>query len=109
MPFTNITKKTQGKDYNYFQKFEVSSATFQDNPDGVITFSTQSVRFLNEETGGTNVLEYSFNGNTVHGECDPTQLSKSKTFDNRTVCLMWFRVKSGSTGPITFSVEAWGF
>lgn len=97
--------KTQGKDFNFFKKVDVTSAVFVDGtPDIIITFSNRSLFFMNE---GTGVVEYSFNGNTVHGELDSTKDSKTLKFDNRTSALIWFRVKSGSSGPITVRVDAW--
>ena len=83
---------------------DVSSATFGDHPDMVITFPTQGIMFLNE---GAGVIEVSFNGNTVHTELNSADSSKGLIFDNRVVSMMWFRVKSG--GPtISVRVEAWG-
>jgi len=117
MAFKNI-KKTQGRDFNFFQKLEVNWTQFGApdgyttadgyGPDVVITFPTQSVMFLNEETSATNVVEYSFNGTTVHGELDPTLPSRGVAFDNRAVSLIWFRLKSGSSGPVTVRIDAWG-
>jgi len=102
---------THGKDYNFFEKVSVTAATFGGasvdgkQPDLIITFPTQSLIFLNE---GTGVVEYSFNGLTVHGELDSTKPSAGLSFDNRVVSSIWFRIKSGSTGPIVVSVQAWG-
>jgi hypothetical protein len=73
-----------------------------------VLFPTQTVIFLNEKTLGTNVVEYSFNGNTVHGELDPLLPSRGLMFDNRSIGTIWFRVKSGSAGPVTIRVDAWG-
>ena len=110
--FPNIGKTTLGKDFNFYQKLSVVATDFGSNsvdgnqPDMIITFSTQTVMFLNENTSG--IVEYSFNGNTVHGELDPTLPTKAMTFDNRVVSKIWFRIKSGSSGPITVRVDAWG-
>lgn len=101
-----------GKSYDFFQKFTVTSSTFGGDsidgyqPDTVITFSTQGVMFLNEST--TGIVEYSFNGKDVHGELDPTTVTKAITFDNRVISTIWLRVKSGSSGPIIISIHAWG-
>lgn len=108
--FPNIGYKTQGKDFNFFQKLAVVATTFGGNsvggqqPDFIISFTTQGLLFLNE---GSGVVEYSFNGITVHGELDSTGASKGLSFDNRVASMIWFRVKSGSSGPITVSVHAW--
>jgi hypothetical protein len=108
--FPNIGYKTQGKDFNFYQKLSVTATTFGggsasgQQPDIIISFTTQGVLFLNE---GTGVVEYSFNGQTVHGELDSTKPSVGLSFDNRVVSMIWFRVKSGSSGPINVSIHAW--
>lgn len=110
--FPGVGKIKYGRDFNFYQKLDVVATDFGSEspsgqqPDMIITFPTQSVMFLNENTSG--VIEYSFNGTTVHGELDPTLPSKAMTFDNRVISLIWFRVKSGSSGPITVRVDAWG-
>jgi hypothetical protein len=109
--FPNIGKKTYGRDFNFYQKLNVTATDFGSNsvngvqPDMVITFPTQTVMFLNESTVG--VVEYSFNGTTVHGELDPTLISKSLTFDDRVISLIWFKLKAGNAGPVTIRVDAW--
>lgn len=112
--YPNIGKKNFGRDFNFYQKFEVVAADFGsestggEQPDTIITFPTQSIMFLNEETGAGKIVEYSFNGNHVHGELNPELPSRGLTFDNRVASTIWFRVKSGSSGPITIRVDAWG-
>jgi hypothetical protein len=111
-------KKQHGKDFNFYNKTEVNWSQFGApdgyttldgyGPDLVIGFTTQAVMFINEETGGSQVVEYSFNGNTVHGELDPTLPTKGLSFDNRVISLVWFRLKEGSTGPVTIRTDAWG-
>lgn len=98
-----LAKNTVGRDFNFFQRVSVSSATFTDNCDSIITFPTKTVTFLLE---GTGVIEYSFNGNTVHGDMDSALSSRGLVFDNRLASKIWFRLKSG--GPVTVRVEAWG-
>jgi hypothetical protein len=103
MAYDNLGKKTQGKDFNFFQRMTVSSATFGDHPDMVVTFTTQGIMFMNE---GSGVIEVSFNGNTVHTELNSGDSSKVLTFNDRVVSMIWFRVKTG--GPsIPVRVEAW--
>lgn len=111
--YPNIGYKTQGKDFNFYQKVEVSSSTFGgasvsgEQPDVIIKFGTRSIMLLNEETSSSQVVEYSFNGSTVHGELDPSLPSRGLVFDNRQISMIWLRVKSGSTGPITIRIDAW--
>lgn len=110
MGYAGITKNNNSRDFNFFEKQNINWTTFGGGasdgygPDMIIPFNTQSVIFINE---GTGVLEYSFNGKTVHGELDSASITKGLIFDNRIVSLIWFRVKTGSTGPITISVQAW--
>lgn len=116
MAYKNI-KKNQGKDFNFFQKLDVNWAQFgapdgytvEDGygPDMIIPFSTYGLIFNTEGASG-KVIEYSFNGQTVHGELVPGTNRQTLTFLNRPASLIWFRLKSGSSGPITISVEAWG-
>ncbi len=109
-----IGKRNFGRDFNYYQKFEIVASDFGsesvdgNQPDTVITFPTQSIIFFNEQSGAGKVVEYSFNGNHVHGELDPQLDSKTLTFNNRPVTTIWFRVKAGSSGPVTIRVDAWG-
>jgi len=109
--FPNIGKITRGRDFNFHQKMIVTASDFGSNsidgyqPDMIITFSTQGVMFFNES--GAGVVEYSFNGTTVHGELDPTLPSRALSFDNRVISLIWFRIKPGSFGPVVVRVDAW--
>lgn len=96
---------TWGRDWNFFQKLSVTTVgTFNTNCDMIISFTTQGVQFLNL---GTGVIEYSLNGNTVHGELNSANASAGLTFDNRVISKIWFRVQTGSTAPIVVSVQAW--
>jgi hypothetical protein len=109
---TKVLPNTKGRDFNFYQKKAVTNTTFGTSADGyaadmVITFSTQSVMFLNEGTTSTQVVEYSFNGNTVHGELDPSLPSRTFMFENRVIGAIWFRLKAGSSGPVNVRVDAW--
>ena len=115
--FPGIGYTTLGRDFNYFEKLSISATTFGGSsvdgyqPDVVITFSTYGVILTNLTlpAASSKIIEYSFNGQTVHGELDATSGSQtiSLKFENRVVSKIWFRVQSGSTGPIEVSVQAW--
>lgn len=98
---------TWGRDWNFFQKLSVSNTGYNPYADMIITFTTQGVQMLNLGSGSTAVVEYSFNGVTTHGEMNPQNPSAGMTWDNRVVSKIWFRVQTGSTGPIVVSVQAW--
>lgn len=108
--FPGIGYNNVGRDFNFFAKTSVTATTFGgtsvsgQQPDIVITFPTQTVMFLNE---GSGVVEYSFNGNTVHGELNSATSSVGLAFDNRVVSAVWFRIQSGSTGPIVIATHAY--
>lgn len=105
-PTNPLEKNTVGRDFNFFQKFIISSTSFNEEADGIIKFSTNCVMMLLENT--TGVVEYSFNGNTVHGELNAALPSRGVAFDNRIISKIWFRIASGSPSPLTVRVDAWG-
>ena len=107
--FPGVGRKT-GNDYNFFEKKDVIATTFGGDtvdgyqPDMIIKFASNSLMLANE---GSGVIEYSFNGYTVHGELDSAKSSSAISFDNRIASRIWFRIKSGSSGPIMVRVDAW--
>lgn len=107
--FPNIGYTTIGYDRNFFQKLTVSATSFGSGsvdgyqPDMIITIPTFTVIFSLEGTG-TNQIQYSFNGNTVHGDMIIGQSSATLTFANRPISKIWFKAISGT--PIV-RVEAW--
>jgi hypothetical protein len=103
MSYPNINKNTKGRDFNFFERVDVSSATFGDHPDLVVTFVTNGALFLNE---GNGIVEFSFNGNTVHGSLNSADPSKGIIYDNRVVSTIWLRRVSGDPS-VTVRVEAW--
>lgn len=114
---------TWGKDHNFYKEVIISATTFGADtlPDGYSTvdgydcnafiwFPPQTIILLNKTVAGTasKIVQYSFNGNTVHGELDAADTAtRCLIFNNRMVNKIWFRVKSGSSGPITIAVQSW--
>lgn len=96
-------KIVNGNDRNFFTKVTVASASFGDYSDVII--GVKFIRSLMLSNEGTGIVEYSFNGNTVHGDLTPGKASESVAFDNRQVNKIWFRLKSGAASVIR--VEAW--
>lgn len=108
---------TYGRDYNFYAEKTIASSVFGADtaPDGYsavdgyncnafIWFKPEAIILVNKSTA---VVEYSFNGTTVHGELDGTAGSptKSLTFYTRIQNKIWFRVKSG--GPGTIQIHSW--
>lgn len=93
---------TLGKDWNFFERVTITNTEFPDSCDILININyLNNLRLDNE---GTEVVEYSFNGNTVHGELDPNGATASLLFVDRRENKIWFRVDSGS---VDVRVEAW--
>jgi hypothetical protein len=101
-------KISYGRDFNFFANVTPGSSgagTFATDCDVIITFSTYTVTFWLPTTGGGSV-QYSFNGNTIHGTLDSAGVlgPNTLTFDNRVISKIWFTTTGGS--PVV-RVEAW--
>lgn len=102
---------TYGRDFNFYQNVTPGSTgagTFATDCDVVITFPTYTVTFWLPASGGNaGQLQYSFNGNTIHGTMDSASTlgPNTLTFQNRVISKIWFTTTGGS--PLV-RVEAWG-
>lgn len=76
----------------YFNRVTVSGASFPGTPDVNIGFQC-SISVINE---GTGIVEYSFDGSTLHGDLVPGTGSQEIVFEQTSLNVMWFRLKSGS-------------
>lgn len=94
---------------DFFALVAVSSSTFTGggNPDAAILLSLPMGGLMLYNKHASAIVEYSFDGSTLHGELDPADGTRGKAFDWRQVNKIWFRIKSGSTGPANVSIEAW--
>jgi|SRR5277367_6334193 len=93
-----IAPITIGFDWNFFQVITVSNGSFNHLSDLYIPFSTYTVTFQLQSGAG---VEYSFNGNTVHGDMTDGYASASLSFENRVISGIWFK------GAGQVRVEAW--
>lgn len=87
--------------FNYFDEVSVDGYDFPESPQVDFGFITQGFVLLNR---GAHEIEYSFDGETLHGDLDPDDASKGMAFDNRFECKIWFR---GEDGYGTVRVEGW--
>lgn len=87
--------------WNYFNVINVDEYGFIDPPQVNFGFPSQGFSFLNR---GSKTIQYSFDGNTLHGDLNPSDASAGFTFDGRTESKVWFR---GLDGYGTVRVEAW--
>jgi hypothetical protein len=93
-----------GKDFQHFQRVNVSGANFPQFADVQFKFRRSNMSF-SLVWEGEGVVEYSFNGNTVHGDMQDGTPTEAMFFDNRNVNGIWFRLASGSAGDVR--VEGW--
>jgi hypothetical protein len=104
---------TYGFDYNFFKQVTPGSSgagVFGTDCDVVINIivPTYTVTFWLPPSGGNSgTVQYSFNGNTIHGTLDGAGLTAPQflQFDNRVISKIWFSTQAGS--PVV-RVEAWG-
>lgn len=102
-------KAKQGYISSFFQKVSVNNASFTaiTQPDVVVNARGITNFSLSNETSGC-VVEVSFTGYGVEDELDGSNsATKFLVYQNRPISTIWFRVKSGSSGPATVAVRAW--
>jgi hypothetical protein len=90
---------TSGVDHNYWNRIVVSDPNFPNDAQAVLQFKSYVNEFILTHEAGAAV-EYSFNGNTKHGEVDAT--NRPQVQFKRPVSKIWFRSAGG-----TISVEGW--
>lgn len=87
--------------YNYFRIITVDGYAFPTEPQASFGFNSQGFVFMNRSA---HTLEYSFDGNTVHGDLSPSFAAENLMFTSRCECKVWFR---GQDGYGDVRVEAW--
>ena len=77
------------KDSNFFGKYRISYTSFE----APVTwnFISIGIALMVESNDVTDVIQYSFDGETVHGDMTPTMPSEGIVFDNRFQSKVWFR------------------
>ena len=98
MPKINI-----GFDDNFFKLVTISNVDFTEDSSVKIDVLNQvSLSLVNY---GTETIEYSFNGNKLHGDLRPNTPTEAIFFDDRRVDQIWLRSPTGTTCEVR--VEAW--
>lgn len=99
-----LPKKTVGKDFDFFSLNTIISDEFGENANIAINIrGQQSFSIVNY---GPNDIEYSFNGNVVHGDMRVGTPTEAIIFDNRRISGVWLRlITAGGSAEIRF--EAW--
>ncbi len=97
-------KNNTGLDRNFFQTLTFSETDFPDKSQITIPFRGQSSFSLLLYTNSN--IQYSFNGNTVHGDMRAGTGSSGLFFNGRVIPAIWFKVTAGES-PAEIRIEAW--
>ena len=97
-------KLTRNKNKNFFEKIGVVSTSFSDHSYSW-DFISQGLSIVAESTNCTDVIEYSFNGDTVHGDLTPG-FSGAFIWDDRRECKIFFRRKTEGNSVVV-RLEVW--
>jgi len=97
---------TRRKDRNFFAKVGVTDTAFTQAQRVRWDFTSIGIALVVESTNATDAVQYSFDGQNVHGDMTPGFASAGIIFDNRYESSVWFRrVSAGS--EVTVRVESW--
>jgi hypothetical protein len=102
-----IAKNTKGADFNKFDRVTIAGFAFNDISDVTFNFRCSQMSFC-LLLDGYGTVEYSFNGNTVHGDLKAGMPSEAIFFDNRVVNGIWFRALTPDAIGAVIRVEGWG-
>lgn len=99
-----VTATINGKDRNFFKKITVTDSDFPTDCQVFVNINPniKSFSLVNE---GNSLVEYSFNGNTLHGDLTPGTPTAAIFFDNRSISKIFFRAPAGGSPDVR--VEAW--
>lgn len=91
---------------NFFAKITVTNTSFIASQRVRWGFNSVGLALLVESDDANDAVEYSFDGQELHGDLTPLLPSEGIVFDNRFENNVWFRAKnSGRT--VTVRIEAW--
>ncbi len=89
---------------NYYTRLDVSTTSFDVFCSW--NFNSAGLILINESSTTGDVIEYSFDGTTVHGSLDPDLPSNALAFNNRHECEIFFRRQSAGSNVVV-RIEAW--
>lgn len=92
------------RDNNFFGKYRISSTSFE--VAATWNFISIGIALMVESNNGSDVIQYSFDGETVHGDMTPLMPSEAIIFDSRFVDKVWFR-RATPGDPVVVRVESW--
>lgn len=90
--------------FNFFNRIVINTTNF--TLGGSWSFNSAGLILLVESTSSLDIIEYSFDGTTVHGDLTPGTPSQGISFDNRHECTVFLR-RSFEGGDVTVRIESW--
>ena len=91
---------------NYFTKLTISGTAFVAAQRAKWDFNSVGLALLVESDDSDDVVQYSFDGEEIHGDLTPLLPSEGIVFDNRYENNVWFR-RATPGSPVTVRIEAW--
>lgn len=91
--------------FNFFDEVSVATTDFADKYIHW-NFISAGLLLLNESLVSGDIIEYSFDGTTVHGNLDPDLPSAGISRDSSHESAIYFRLKTAGSA-VTVRVEVW--
>lgn len=91
--------------FNYFDNVSVSTVNFSDTVRS-FGFISSGISLINISSVPTDIVQYSFDGSTIHGDLSPTFPNAALSFDNRFESRIWFRLESTGSSVVV-RLESW--
>jgi hypothetical protein len=98
-----VGKINQGADFNFFRKIVITNGSFP--AEAQVVFNIKHLQNFTMMNEGPGDVEYSFNGNVLHGDMVTGAESQNLIFNNRRVSFIWFRLTAGMSA--TIRIEGW--
>ncbi len=92
-----------GKSFNQFNLVTVTATAFAADSNIKINFRGQ--KHFSLVNYGSATVQYSFDGEEVHGDLRNGTNTAALTFQNRAISEIWFRLLAGGSVEVRF--EAW--
>jgi hypothetical protein len=103
--FDSSGKLIRNKSINFFHKLHITTTSFSDHKVSW-DFNSQGLSLLVESFNSSDVIQYSFDGNEVHGDLTPGLPSAGIVFDTRHANKIWLRRVVGGY-PVLVRIESW--
>lgn len=91
---------------NFFTKLNITSTSFVAGQRAQWGFNSVGLALLVESNNALDAVQYSFDGDEVHGDLTPLLPSEGIVFDNRFESNVWFRLVNGGRTALV-RIEAW--